>query len=150
MPPKPLSLKGRALRLLARREHSRGELEHKLEPFEDTPEQLARTLDELQAKGFINDQRVADSVLHQRAAKLGSLRIRLELQNKGLKPELVRSALESLHGTELERARAVWRKKFDSQPTDAAQRARQSRFLAARGFSADVVRRVTGADPDEA
>ena len=66
-----LSLKGRALRLLSGREHSRSELERKLAPHEEEPGQLRRILDELQAKGFIDHQRVADSVLHRRSAKLG-------------------------------------------------------------------------------
>ena len=52
------SLKGRALRLLSGREHSRLELERKLAPFEEEPGSLAAALDELQAKGFISEQRV--------------------------------------------------------------------------------------------
>ena len=56
-----LSLKGRALRLLSGREHSRAELERKLAPHETEPGQLRRVLDELQAKDFINEQRVVDS-----------------------------------------------------------------------------------------
>ena len=62
------SLKGRALRLLSRREHSRRELERKLQPYEEEPGKLAQALDELQAKGFISEQRVVESVLHRRAA----------------------------------------------------------------------------------
>ncbi len=62
-----LSLKGRALRLLSGREHSRQELERKLAPREEEPGQLRRILDELQAKGFIDERRVAESVLHRRS-----------------------------------------------------------------------------------
>jgi regulatory protein len=52
-----------------------------------------------------------------------------------------------LRGTELARAREVWRRKFGVPPQEAAERARQMRFLAGRGFSGDVVRRVvSGAD----
>jgi regulatory protein len=142
----PLSLKGRALRLLSGREHSKAELARKLAPFEDEPGALMRTLDELQAKGFISEQRVVDSVLHQRAAKLGSARIQHELQRRGLDPDLVRSAVATLQDTELERARAVWRKKFSAVPTDAGARGQQMRFLASRGFSGEVVRRVVGGD----
>ena len=80
--PQP-SLKGRALRCLAAREHSRAELLRKLAPYEEEPGQLERVLDELQAKGFISEERVAASLLHRRAARLGDLRIRQELQAKG-------------------------------------------------------------------
>lgn len=143
-----LSLKGRALRLLAGREHSRAELERKLAEHEETPGQLARMLDELQAKDFINEARVVESVIHRRAARLGVARIRHELLNKGLSAELVAGAMERLKQSELERARAVWRKKFDGPAVDAAGRARQMRFLAARGFGGDVIRRVVAQADD--
>ncbi len=141
--PRPtLSLKGRALRLLSGREHSRAELERKLAAHEEEPGQLARVLDELQARDFINEQRVVDSVVHRRSGKLGAMRIRQELQSKGLDSEKVQSALAGLKSTELARARAVWARKFDSLPGDAAARGKQARFLAARGFSSEVIGRV--------
>jgi regulatory protein len=136
------SLKGRALRLLSGREHSRAELERKLAAHEEEPGQLARVLDDLQAKDFINEQRVVDSVVHRRSAKLGAMRIRQELQAKGLDADKVRQALAQLKGSELARAREVWRRKFDAPPVDATERGRQARFLAARGFDGDVIRRV--------
>jgi regulatory protein len=143
------SLKGRALRLLSGREHSRAELERKLQSFEEEPGTLAQALDELQAKGFISEQRVIESVLHRRAAKLGTARIKQELQGKGLDPLAVSEALAGLKGSERERAQEVWRKKFGSPPADAQAAAKQMRFLAARGFGGDVIRRVVaGADDD--
>ena len=144
----PMSLKGRALRLLSGREHSRRELERKLASHEEEPGQLRRVLDELQAKGFINHERVADSVVHRRAAKLGAVRIRQELQVKGLEPELVAQAVAGLRATELQRAREVWRRKFERAPADAAERGKQTRFLVARGFAPEVVRRVIGGHDD--
>jgi regulatory protein len=151
MPAGPLSLKGRALRLLGRREHSRAELERKLGPHEGEPGQLRRILDELQAKDFINEQRVVESLLHRRAPRLGAARIRQELQGKGLDTQLVARAMEQLKTTELQRAREVWSKKFTEPPSDARERGQQARFLAARGFGGDVIRRVlSGADaPDD-
>jgi regulatory protein len=140
-----LSLKGRALRLLSGREHSRAELERKLGPHEEEPGQLRQVLDDLQAKGFISEQRVVESVLNRRAGKLGAARIRQELQAKGLDEVLVQEAVARLRPSELERARQVWRRKFDSLPADAAERGRQSRFLAARGFGGEVIRRVLAA-----
>ena len=137
-----LSLKGRALKLLAAREHSRKELERKLAPHETEPGQLKAALDELQARGFIDEQRVVDSLVHRRAGRLGAGRIKQELQAKGLDAERVALAVASLKATEVERAREVWRKKFGVQPADAAQRAKQARFLAARGFGGEVIRRV--------
>ena len=139
------SLKGRALRLLSGREYSRSELERKLEIFEEEPGTRARALDELQAKGFISEQRVIESVLHRRADKLGTARIKQELLGKGLDPEAVAQALAGLQASERQRALEVWRKKFGEPPADAQAAARQMRFLASRGFGADAIRRVVKA-----
>jgi len=149
MPQVQLSLKGRALRLLGGREHSRAELERKLRKYEDEPGQLARVLDELQAKDFISEQRVVDSVLHRRAPRLGAGRLRQELQAKGIDGEMVSQALQQLRGTELTRARDVWRRKVGQLPQDAAERGKQARFLAARGFGGEVIHRVLGSSGDD-
>ena len=141
------SLKGRALRLLSMREHSRQELERKLKPFEETPGELTEALDFLQAKDFINEQRVVESVVNSRSRKLGASRVRQELQAKGLPAEAIAEAVQTMRSTELERAREVWRKKFGEPPADPAARAKQVRFLISRGFAAEVVKRVVaGAD----
>jgi len=140
------SLKGRALRLLSQREHSRAELERKLARHEDEPGALARALDELAAKDFISEARVVQSVLHQRAPRMGAARVKQELAHKGIAPEAIAEAVASLRGTELARAREVWRRRFDAPPADAAERARHVRFLLARGFAGAVVARVVKGD----
>lgn len=136
------SLKARALRLLSNREHSRAELQRKLQRFENESGALELVLDELQAKGFISEQRVIDSVLHRRAAALGVARLKQELGGKGLDPQAVAAALAGLQSSEVERAREVWRKKFGQPPVDAQAAAKQIRFLSARGFGAEAIRRV--------
>ena len=137
-----LSLKSRALRLLSQREHSRAELVAKLGPHVQEGEDLGALLDDLQAKDFINETRVVESVVHRRASRLGAARIRQELQSKGLPAEAVQCAVEQLKDSELDRAREVWRRKFGAVAPDAPARAKQMRFLMARGFSGDVVHRV--------
>lgn len=136
------SLKGRALRLLSQREHSRSELERKLAPHEEVPGELAQALDELQKRDFINDGRAIESVVHRRAGKWGNARIRQELTAKGLGGEAVVQALAELRESELSRAQAVWRKKFDAAPADPRERGKQVRFLLTRGFSAEVVHQI--------
>ena len=143
------SLKGRALRLLGQREHSRRELERKLASYEQEPGTLAQALDELQAKGFLDEQRAAESLVHRRAGQYGATRLRQEMQDKGLARDLIEQTLAGLKDSELSRAREVWRRKFDAAPTTPQERARQTRFLLARGFSGEVVRRVLGSDPAE-
>ena len=143
------SLKGRALRLLSQREHSRAELERKLAKYEDVPGTLAQALDELAAKDFINEARVVQSVVHQRAPRMGAARVRQELQQKGIAPEAIAEAVAGLQESETSRAFEVWRRRFEAPPQDAKERARQMRFLMARGFSGAVVAKVLRMDPAE-
>ncbi len=150
-----LSVKGRALRYLAQREHSRAELERKLaRTVTDLPEasaqaQICAALDELAHKGLLSETRTAQAVLDGQGRRFGARRLRQTLQAKGLAPELVADTLQQARSTELDRAREVWLRRFGQPPADVAERARQMRFLAGRGFEADVIRRVVqGADDD--
>jgi regulatory protein len=154
---KHLSLKGKALRALAARDHSRVELERKLASSEEAPGELAKLLDDLAAKGFLDDQRAADSLAHRRGQKLGTARVVQEMRSRGIELQAIESAAEQLKATELERAREVWRKKFGEPAQDAAhdatqsmaERGKQMRFLISRGFSSEIIRRViAGADDD--
>ncbi len=141
-----LSLTGRALRLLSSREHSRAELQRRLAPFEESPGELAAVLDKLAAKDLQSEQRAVDSLVYRRSAKLGSARIRQEMQAKGMEPEAMAQALDQLRASEQARAFEVWRKKFGSPATNSAERAKQVRFLASRGFGGEAIARlVSGA-----
>ena len=143
-----LSLKGRALRYLSQREHSRLELERKLArhvPQDDDIDGqalIAKALDELTAAGLLSEARVAESVLSSQGQRYGIRRLKQTLTSKGLEPELVSRTLAQARSTELARAQEVWRRRFGSPPTDPRERARQMRFLAGRGFDGDVIRRV--------
>lgn len=149
MPSTPLSLKGRALRLLSGREYARLELERKLKPFEEAPGSLAGVLDDLQARGFISEQRVVESLLNRRAAKLGTARVKQELLALGVAAQQIAQAVAGLRETELARAREVWQKRFAAPAADAKARAQQARFLAARGFAGDTIRRVLSLSDEE-
>lgn len=150
-----LSVKGRALRYLAQREHSRLELERKLaRVVEDRPDasaqaQIAAALDDLAAKGLLSETRTAASVLNSQGQRFGVRRLKQTLQAKGIAPELVSSTLAQARGTELERAREVWRRRFGALPANAAEMGRQMRFMAGRGFEGDVIRQLLRAPDDE-
>lgn len=176
----PLSLKARAIALLAQREHSRAELRRKLLRIERQQRERAAAaaasasseadagdgaaealtqaspeehdteageaivdalLDSLAAAGYLNEARFVESRLHLRAGRFGAQRIQQELAQHGLKLDAGQQA--QLRETELERARGVWHKRFGSEPSrEAAEQARQTRFLLARGFAPDLVRRL--------
>ena len=94
LPRPPVSLKGRALRCLSAREHSRAELVRKLARHEEVPGELDSVLDDLQAKGFISQERVVASVLNRSADHLGAARVRQELQSKGIEIEFTADAVD--------------------------------------------------------
>ncbi len=144
-----LSLKGRALRYLAMREHSRAELANKLAAHVEEGDDLDAMLSELESKGFISAERVVDSVIHTKAARFGARRVAQELRHKGVDADLIANAMDRLRSTELQRARDVWQRRFGAQPATPQERAKQMRFLASRGFWGDVVRQVLqGAQED--
>ena len=97
-------------------------------------------LDWLQARDYLSDARFAESRTHARSAKFGNLRIRLELAQHGV--SLAPESVQRLKDSEFERARDLQARKFPHLPSSAAEHAKQSRFLAARGFSADSIRQV--------
>ncbi|MBM3356869.1 MAG: recombination regulator RecX [Betaproteobacteria bacterium] len=137
-----VSLRARALKLLARREHSRAELARKLAPHAADPEELESLLDLLERCGWLSEARVVEQVVHSRRSRFGLRRIERELAQKGVSLEAIAAALPELRAGELAAARTVWRKKFGRQPRSMAERARQARFLQGRGFAPDVVYKV--------
>lgn len=148
-PPPPTSLRARALRLLARREHSRRELERKLAVHAGDPAELGRVLDELEALGWLSERRVVEQVVHARRTRFGARRIERELLDKGISADAVAAALPGLRESELAAARAVWAKKFGRLPRTPAERARQARFLQGRGFALDVIMKVIEGKDDD-
>ena len=142
MAKREISLRGRALAMLARREHTRAEMTRKLSPYSESPEQIEQLLDALAARGWLSETRFAESRANALARKFGSLKIEHDLRSRGVSAEVVEQTVERALAQELENCRAAWQRKFGVLPQSAAERGRQMRFLAGRGFSAQAVRRV--------
>ncbi len=138
------ALRARALRLLARREHSRQELLRKLGPAD--PDALTALLDDLQARGWLSEQRVADQLLQAATGRFGARKVMQQLAQKGVSQDVMAQARKRVREDELDNARAVWLKRFGKAPASLRERARQARFLEQRGFEPDVIRKVLGAD----
>jgi len=138
-PDTPGELRARALRLLARREHSRAELARKLAPHAESPAALAQLLEALAAKKQLSDERYAELRAHQLARKYGAARIRADLKAKGIAPEIVARASGD---EELERARAILARKYRDGAGSREERARRMRFLQGRGFSHETIRKL--------
>jgi regulatory protein len=106
----------------------------------DTPADVDAVLDWLEANRLLSNERFAEVRIHARAPRFGNLRIRQELARHEV--TLTPEAQQALADSELERARTVRARKFAARPATPAEQARQARFLGARGFSPDVIRKV--------
>jgi regulatory protein len=130
---------------MARREYSRAELQRRLASYGDS-EEIGELLGQLEAEGIVSDQRVAESFVRSRAVRMGTTRLRQDLRAKGVSRELIDAALaaeiDTSTASELDRARVVWQRKFGQVPSNSSEYGRQARFLQARGFSGEVIRRL--------
>ncbi len=130
--------------------HDRPSSDHDLErTLERTDPEAAvdELLDWLAANNYLSETRFVESRVNARSRKQGALRIKLELSRHGLALEPEQAA--TLRESEFARAQALWQRKFGAIASDARERARQARFLAARGFAADAVRRIVGGQDED-
>lgn len=135
-PDTPAELRARALRLLARREHSRRELAGKLSLHAETPEALEFLLGDLEKRKQLSDERFASERARVLSRKYGAARIRQDLKAKGIDREAVdRISAEG----ELERARAILERKYRTPAATREEKAKRMRFLQSRGFSSEII-----------
>lgn len=149
MPAPQLSLKGRALRFLSMREHSRLELGRKLAKYAEEGDDVEALLDFLEKNNWLSQERFAESLVHRKAGRFGNSRVMAELQSHGLNGEALAEIKASLADTETARASEVWQRKFGTVAVDAAERAKQMRFLLQRGFSQRAARIAMQGAPDD-
>jgi len=158
------SLKARALRLLSSREYSRKGLAAKLQESmvrsmkkdlsandaepklaaTDVTKQIEAVLDDFEARGWLSDERFAEALVRRRSERYGARKIQDELLQAGVDPTKTSTLMQGLRETERERAQELWQRKFGVLAEDQKERARQYRFLASKGFSADVVSKIVG------
>ncbi|NML61530.1 recombination regulator RecX [Massilia sp. RP-1-19] len=144
-----LSLKGRALRYLSMREHSRLELGRKLSRYAEEGDDVEALLDFLEQNNWLSQERFSESLVHRRSARFGNSRIMAELQSHGLGGEALQEVKAGLAGTEMARARELWQRRFGTVATDPAERNKQMRFLMQRGFSQRAVFTALKGEPDD-
>lgn len=149
VPDTPAELKGRALRLLARREHSRAELARKLATHAESPEALESLLLDLEQKKQLSDERYAEVRVRQLARKYGTAKIRQDLRMKGVSDEAIECTVGAPGLDELERARQILIRKYRVPASTREECARRARFLQSRGFAYATIHCVLRADVDE-
>ena len=147
--PEPGELRERAMRLLARREHSRAELARKLGQSGFDACDIEPLLDEFEEMEWLSDRRFAESYVADHRTRAGAVKLAFDLRQRGVADNIIEAVLSDNRDSELERAQAVWQKKFGSAPADMTEKARQMRFLQSRGFGAEVIRRVVNTPRNE-
>jgi regulatory protein len=141
-PDSPVELRARALRLLARREHSRAELARKLSPHADSAEALDGLLADLENRKQLSNERFAAERARSLSRKYGAAKIRHDLKSKGVDAQLIESI--SSEG-DLERARTILARKYRLPAATREERAKRMRFLQSRGFSYEIIHQLLSA-----
>ena len=135
------SLRARAMRFLARREHSREELRRKLMPKLEEGDDLEAVLDELAAKGWLSDARYAEQAIRSKARRYGPVKLAHVLRAKGLDDDTIAAGFRAAGHEGDSSLEAVWKSRFRAAPADDRERGRQVRFLQGRGFRLEEILR---------
>ncbi len=138
----------RACDFLGRREHSRKELQHKLARRCEDEALIEELLDKLADEGLQSDERFTESFVHHRVNNgKGPLKIKQELNQRGVDQNLISIYLDSAEFDWLTLAKEVRAKKYGIEaPADYQKQALQSRFLYSRGFSSEHIKRLFKTD----
>ncbi len=142
----PNTLRNRAVGLLARREHSRFELARKLEQKGFLPQDIQPVLNELENENLLSDARYAEAFIHSRIEREhGPLKIRAELTQNGIDDSLIEQAFSTFDVNWSALAAKARSKRFDADvPLEYSEKARQARFLSARGFASETIWHLLG------
>ena len=138
--PEP-SLKARAMRFLARREHSRDELARKLAPHVGEGEDVEALLDDLVQRGWLSDARFAEQTIRAKARRFGPLKLAQQLRARGVDEETIARGFRAAAADGASSMESVWKSRFAAPAPDVRARARQARFLQGRGFPLEDVLR---------
>jgi len=133
------SLRARALRLLARREHTREELRRKLSEHAREGEDVTVLLDDFTARGWLSDARYAELAARAKARRYGPLKLAHYLRGRGLADEIIAAGIKAAGVDGVSSLEAIWRRRFRELPRDEQEKAKQVRFLQGRGFPLDEI-----------
>ncbi len=134
-----------AVRLLSRREHSAMELYEKVRQKGFSSGEAQEAVDRCQQMDLQNDHRFVEVYTRSRIRQgYGPLKIRQELNGKGIDKGIIQDILQQEEGNWLAYALEVWQKKSRGQEEMSFnEMQKQQRFLLYRGFSMDIIAQVT-------
>jgi regulatory protein len=142
-PDNVVELRARALRLLARREHTRTELERKLAPHAESSEAVQGLVSKLKEKNQLSEERFAEERARVLSRKYGAARIRQDLKAKGVSEQLI--ARFSSSGNEMQKAKEILERKYRVPAATREEKAKRMRFLQSRGFSSEIIFKLLSA-----
>ncbi|CAM4440165.1 MAG: Regulatory protein RecX [Legionella sp.] len=134
-----------AVRLLSRREHGAIELYEKVRQKGFSSNEAQEAVDTCQQMDLQNDHRFVEVYSRSRIRQgYGPLKIRQELNNKGIDKDIIQDVLQQEDDNWLAYALDVWQKKSKGQQEMSfSEMQKQQRFLLYRGFSMDIIAQVT-------
>ena len=137
-----------ALRILTGRDHSKSELIRKLKQRGLKSEDIEKAVSECERLDYINDERTARVYINQMIRKGHGLnRIRHEMNKKGLRGQRIQNILSEIE-SDIDEAEGAERileknvKRFEREADLKKRRDKIYRFLYARGFSQDTIRKL--------
>jgi len=132
-----------AMDLLARREHSKGELLHKLGARVEDQNLLQAVLSQLETDNLLSDIRFVENYIRYRRNRgVGPLRIQAELQTKQVNEGIVAEFLSKDYDDWFDSLAAAWQKKYGpDKPKDYQEGMKQKRFLHGKGFYPEHINR---------
>ena len=144
----PVAVRKKAMDLLARREHTRAELERKLESAGFEADVVVAVVEALGDEGLQSDTRFVESFVQSRINQgKGPARIRAELHEKGVAESVTDDAIGAVGVDWQALAAEVRQKKFGrAAPADFKDKSRQMRFLQYRGFESDQIHAAVGGE----
>jgi regulatory protein len=146
-PDNVVELRARALRLLARREHTHQELDRKLAPHAGSSEDLKGLLAGLKQKNQLSEERFAEERARRLSRKYGAARIRQDLKAKGVSEELISRFSSSEN--EMQKAKEILERKYRTPVATREEKAKRMRFLQSRGFSSEIIFKLLSARGDD-
>ena len=136
---RPVSLKAQAVRLLARREYARADLEQRLVAKGAARDEVVAVLDELSSQGLLSNERFAHALVAQKSGSYSRRSIRGELKRKGVSGEAIEGAIGDAPIDDDAAMLALWQRRFGIAPANDREKARQIRFLQSRGFELSAI-----------
>lgn len=130
--------------LLARREHSREELQHKLTARGFAVDLVEVVLDDLAAENLQSDDRYTEAYINERTGRgYGPIYIKQALRNRGVDDHLINQYLDPNDPEWTRLAAEVKQRRFGViESGDRRTYAKAVRFLQQRGFSGEQIRRA--------